>query len=174
MEPFIDFIKDIKAIVWGPPMLLLLSGVGLYLCFGLKLAPQRNLDFAFKFLWEGRRKNNQSGDITPFNALMTAMAAHVGTGNIAGVATAIYYGGPGAIFWMWVIAIIGMGTAFCEAALAVHFREKDPLGNTVGGPMYYIRNGLAKKMEMACYFFCHFRYVSRCRYWNNGAIQFYG
>ncbi len=151
-----ELINDINAIVWGVPMLLLLSGVGLYLCFGLKLAPQRNIGYAFKLLWTGRQKNNQSGDITPFNALMTAMAAHVGTGNIAGVATAIYYGGPGAIFWMWVIAIIGMGTAFCEATLAVHFREKDSIGNTIGGPMYYIKNGLSKKWKWLATLFAIF------------------
>ncbi|MDL2284703.1 sodium:alanine symporter family protein [Oxalobacter sp. OttesenSCG-928-P03] len=156
MDQLIILVKDINAIVWGPPMLMLLAGVGLYLAFGLKLAPQRHLGYAFRLMWAGRKKSDKSGDITPFNALMTAMAAHVGTGNIAGVATAVYYGGPGAIFWMWVIAVIGMGTMFCEATLAVHYREKDELGNTVGGPMYYIRNGLGKKWRWLAALFALF------------------
>ena len=156
MDQLIALVKDVNAIVWGPPMLLLLAGVGLYLAFGLKLAPQRHLVYAFRLMWAGRKKSGASGDITPFNALMTAMAAHVGTGNIAGVATAVYYGGPGAIFWMWVIAVIGMGTMFCEATLAVHYREKDELGNTVGGPMYYIKNGLGEKWKWLATLFALF------------------
>lgn len=156
MDQLVTLIKDINAIVWGPPMLLLLAGVGTYLAIGMKWAPQRHLVDAFKFLWAGRKKRGQSGDITPFNALMTAMAAHVGTGNIAGVATAVYYGGPGALFWMWVIAFIGMGTIYCEATLAVHYRQKDELGNTIGGPMYYIRNGLGKKWQWLATLFAIF------------------
>ncbi len=156
MNQLIELVKDINAIVWGPPMLLLLAGVGIYLGFGLKFSPQRHILYAFRLMWQGRKKSDASGDITPFNALMTAMAAHVGTGNIAGVATAVYYGGPGAIFWMWVIAAIGMGTMFCEATLAVHFREKDELGNTIGGPMYYIKNGLGKKWRWLAVLFALF------------------
>lgn len=156
MDQLITLVKDINTIVWGPPMLLLLAGVGLYLAFGLKFAPQRHLGYAFSLMWAGRKKSGTSGDITPFNALMTAMAAHVGTGNIAGVATAVYYGGPGAIFWMWVIAVIGMGTMFCEATLAVHYREKDALGNTIGGPMYYIKNGLGEKWKWLAVLFAVF------------------
>lgn len=156
MEQAIELIKNINAIVWGPPMLLALAGIGLYLALGLKLAPQKRIGHAFLLMWEGRKKKNGKGDITPFNALMTAMAAHVGTGNIAGVATAIYYGGPGALFWMWVIAVIGMGTMFCEATLAVYFREKDAQGNTVGGPMYYIKNGMGKKWKWLAALFAFF------------------
>ncbi|MCM1513111.1 MAG: sodium:alanine symporter family protein [Oxalobacter formigenes] len=156
MEQATELIKNINAIVWGPPMLLALAGVGLYLSFGLKLIPQRQIGHAFRLMWEGRRKKDGKGDITPFNALMTAMAAHVGTGNIAGVATAIYYGGPGALFWMWVIAVIGMGTMFCEATLAVYFREKDTQGNTVGGPMYYIKKGMGKKWAWLAALFAFF------------------
>jgi AGCS family alanine or glycine:cation symporter len=156
MDSLIALIKDINAIVWGPPMLLLLAGVGIYLSFGLKLAPQRHLLYAFRLLWDGRRKSGKPGDITPFNALMTAMAAHVGTGNIAGVATAVYYGGPGALFWMWVIAFIGMGTIFCEATLAVHYRQKDEQGDAVGGPMYYIQNGLGRKWKWLAVLFAFF------------------
>ncbi|MFT6429776.1 MAG: AGCS family alanine or glycine:cation symporter [Halopseudomonas sp.] len=146
MDAIVAYIGTINGVVWGPAMLALLAGTGLYLTLGLKLIPQRRLGFGFKMLWRGR-KSTAEGDISPFNALMTALSATVGTGNIAGVATALFFGGPGALFWMWAIAIVGMATKFCEAALAVHFREKDALGNHVGGPMYYIKNGLGKKWK---------------------------
>ncbi|WP_339843082.1 sodium:alanine symporter family protein [uncultured Halopseudomonas sp.] len=146
MDALIAYIGTINGIVWGPAMLALLAGTGLYLTLGLKLIPQRKLGFGFKMLWNGR-KSTAEGDISPFNALMTALSATVGTGNIAGVATALFFGGPGALFWMWAIAVVGMGTKFCEAALAVHFREKDALGHHVGGPMYYIKNGLGQKWK---------------------------
>ncbi|WP_442418877.1 alanine/glycine:cation symporter family protein [Paenalcaligenes hominis] len=141
MEKIIEWINIINGIAWGPPMLLLLAGTGVFLTFGLRFMPQRKLGYGFKMLWQGR-SSTEKGDISPFNALMTALSATIGTGNIAGVATAIFYGGPGAIFWMWLIALIGMATKFCEATLAVHFREVDAKGHYVGGPMYYIRNGL--------------------------------
>lgn len=141
MEKIIEWINVINGIAWGPPMLLLLAGTGVFLTFGLRFMPQRKLGYGFKMLWQGR-SSTEKGDISPFNALMTALSATIGTGNIAGVATAIFYGGPGAIFWMWLIALIGMATKFCEATLAVHFREVDAKGHYVGGPMYYIRNGL--------------------------------
>lgn len=146
MEAVIALIGDINGIVWGPAMLALLAGTGLYLTLGLKLTPQRKLFYGFSMLWRGR-KSSEEGDISPFNALMTALSATVGTGNIAGVATAVFLGGPGALFWMWVIAVVGMATKFCEAVLAVRFREKDALGNHVGGPMYYIKNGLGEKWK---------------------------
>jgi AGCS family alanine or glycine:cation symporter len=146
MDAIVAYIGTINGVVWGPAMLALLAGTGLYLTLGLKLIPQRRLGFGFKMLWRGR-KSTAEGDISPFNALMTALSATVGTGNIAGVATALFFGGPGALFWMWAIALVGMATKFCEAALAVHFREKDALGNHVGGPMYYIKNGLGKKWK---------------------------
>jgi len=141
VEKIIEWINVINGIAWGPPMLLLLAGTGVFLTFGLRFMPQRKLGYGFKMLWQGR-SSTEKGDISPFNALMTALSATIGTGNIAGVATAIFYGGPGAIFWMWLIALIGMATKFCEATLAVHFREVDAKGHYVGGPMYYIRNGL--------------------------------
>ncbi|MEZ2721032.1 alanine/glycine:cation symporter family protein [Paenalcaligenes hominis] len=141
MEKIIEWINAINAIAWGPLMLLLLAGTGVFLTLGLRFIPQRKLGYGFKMLWQGR-SSTEKGDISPFNALMTALSATIGTGNIAGVATAIFYGGPGAIFWMWLIALIGMATKFCEATLAVHFREVDANGHYVGGPMYYIRNGL--------------------------------
>ena len=115
MDTLIGYINTINNIVWGPAMLLLLAGTGLYLTFGLKLIPQRKLFYGFRMLWQGR-KSTEKGDITPFNALMTALSATIGTGNIAGVATALFFGGPGALFWMWVIAVVGMATKFCEAA----------------------------------------------------------
>ncbi len=146
MDLVISWISTVNALVWGPPMLILLAGTGLYLTFGLKLIPQRKLFYGFRMLWRGRR-STEKGDITPFNALMTALSATVGTGNIAGVATAIFFGGPGALFWMWLIALIGMATKFCEAVLAVHFRENDAKGRHVGGPMYYIRNGLGPQWK---------------------------
>lgn len=146
MESLIGIISAINGVVWGPAMLLLLAGTGLYLTLGLKLAPQRKLIYGFKMMWRGR-KSSEEGDISPFNALMTALSATVGTGNIAGVATAVFFGGPGALFWMWVIAVVGMATKFCEATLAVHYREKDANGNHVGGPMYYIKNGLGLKWK---------------------------
>ncbi|MDD4356915.1 MAG: sodium:alanine symporter family protein [Smithellaceae bacterium] len=146
MNTLIDYINTINGIVWGPAMLILLAGTGLYLSLGLKLTPQRKLFYGFRMLWHGRR-STEKGDITPFNALMTALSATIGTGNIAGVATALFFGGPGALFWMWCIAVIGMATKFCEAVLAVHFRENDAKGRHVGGPMYYIRNGLGSKWK---------------------------
>ncbi len=146
MESLIGIISAINGVVWGPAMLILLAGTGLYLTLGLKLTPQRKLIYGFKMLWRGR-KSTEEGDISPFNALMTALSATVGTGNIAGVATAVFFGGPGALFWMWVIAVVGMATKFCEATLAVHYREKDANGNHVGGPMYYIKNGLGIKWK---------------------------
>lgn len=143
MESLIQFIEWVNGIAWGPPMLLLLAGTGIFLTFGLGFIPQRKLGYGFKMLWKGR-SSTEAGDISPFNALMTALSATIGTGNIAGVATAIFYGGPGAVFWMWVIALIGMATKFSEATLAVHYREVDAHGHYVGGPMYYIKNGLGK------------------------------
>jgi AGCS family alanine or glycine:cation symporter len=125
-------------------MLVFLVGVGVYLTFGLRLRTLRDLPFAFWMLWRGRAPEGK-GDITPFNALMTALAATVGTGNIAGVATAIFIGGPGAVFWMWMTALVGMATKFAEAVLAVRYREVDERGKYVGGPMYYIKNGLGPR-----------------------------
>ncbi|ODS03001.1 sodium:alanine symporter [Methyloceanibacter marginalis] len=141
MESVTKAVEWLDGVVWGVPMLVLLLGVGLYLTLGLRLRTIRDLPFAFWMLWRGRVAEGK-GDITPFSALMTALAATIGTGNIAGVATAIFIGGPGAVFWMWMTALIGMATKFAEAVLAVKYRERDSRGNYVGGPMYYIKNGL--------------------------------
>ena len=140
-----DFISSINGIVWGPLMLTLLALTGIYLTLGLKGLTLLKVPTAFKTLWKGREEDENKGDISGFNALMTSMSATVGTGNIAGVATAIALGGPGALFWMWCIALIGMATKFSEAVLAVHYREKDEKGEYIGGPMYYIKNGLSSK-----------------------------
>jgi len=142
-----DLIKQLNGLVWGPLMLVLILGTGLVLMIGLKGMPIAKLGYGLKMLWRGRDadKSKGEGDISPFNALMTSLAATIGTGNIAGVATAIFLGGPGALFWMWMTAFVGMATKYSEAVLAVHFRETDENGNKVGGPMYYIKNGLSSR-----------------------------
>ncbi|MCK5498938.1 MAG: sodium:alanine symporter family protein, partial [Gammaproteobacteria bacterium] len=146
MQALQDLLEKLSGIIWGEYVLIpLLALVGLYLTFGLKAMPWRLTAKAFSMLWQGRKPDAANeGDISPFQALMTALSATIGTGNIAGVATAIYFGGPGAIFWMWVIALFGMATKYAEAVLAVKYREVDALGNHVGGPMYYIKNGLGE------------------------------
>lgn len=144
MESVTDLITWLNGIVWGPLMLVLILGTGLFLMIGLKLMPLARLIYGFRMLWRGREGLGE-GEISPFNALMTSLSATIGTGNIAGVATAIALGGPGALFWMWCTALVGMATKYAEAVLAVRFREVDEDGNHVGGPMYYIRNGLGAR-----------------------------
>lgn len=146
METVTLWLSTINGVVWGVPMLVAILGVGLFLSIGLKLMPVLKLGAGFKLLWRGREANDDHhGQISPFNALMTSLSATIGTGNIAGVATAIFMGGPGALFWMWCTALVGMATKYAEAVLAVRFREVDDKGNHVGGPMYYIKNGLSAK-----------------------------
>ena len=140
-----EWIKVLNGIVWGPAMLVLILGTGLYLMLGLKLMPIFKLAYGSKMLWQGREPDSNLGDISAFNALMTSLSATIGTGNIAGVATAIFLGGPGALFWMWMTALVGMATKYAEAVLAVHYRETDANGNKNGGPMYYIKNGLGHR-----------------------------
>lgn len=142
MDTLTNILSSLNAIVWGPAMLILILGTGLYLMAGLRLIPVRRLLYGFKMLWQGRQGSG-AGDIAPFNALMTSLSATIGTGNIAGVATAIFLGGPGALFWMWCTALVGMATKYAEAVLAVRYRETDEQGNHIGGPMFYIKNGLA-------------------------------
>ncbi len=153
-----DKLNTLSSIIWGEFLLIpLLAIVGIYLTIGLYAMPWRKIPLAFQTLWQGRKETSHiEGDITPFQALMTALSATVGTGNIAGVATAIYFGGPGAIFWMWVIALFGMATKYAEAVLAVSYRETDELGNYVGGPMYYIRNGLGDNWRWMATLFAFF------------------
>jgi len=145
MESLTANLKFIEGIVWGPITLVLLVGTGLFLMVGLRFMPLRQIGAAFKALWQGRKSNSTDGEISPFNALMTALSATIGTGNIVGVAGAIAIGGPGAIFWMWITALVGMATKYAEAVLAVKYREVNDAGNHQGGPMYYIKNGLGKK-----------------------------
>ncbi len=144
MEFVTESIKALNALVWGAPMLVLILGVGVYLMVGLKFMPIVKIKYGFRRLWRSRA-SQEVGDISPFNALMTSLSATIGTGNIAGVATAIALGGPGALFWMWCTAFVGMATKYAEAVCAVRFRETDDKGMHVGGPMYYIKNGLGKK-----------------------------
>ncbi len=144
MEALNNIVGAINGVVWGWPMLILILGVGLFLQVFLKFMPILRVGTGFKLLFEGR-ENQGEGQISPFNALMTSLSATIGTGNIAGVATAVFLGGPGALFWMWMTALVGMATKYAEAVLAVKYRETDELGNFVGGPMYYIKNGLGPK-----------------------------
>ena len=138
-----QLIEQVNNLVWGTPMLVIILGTGLFLTVALKAMPILNIGRGFREMWHGRNLGDQStGHISPFAALMTTLAATVGTGNIAGVATAIALGGPGALFWMWCTALVGMATKYCEVFLAVHFREKTADGHFVGGPMYAIKNGL--------------------------------
>ncbi len=138
-----ELLTQLSSLVWGPVMLAFLLGVGIFLMLGLKFFPWRYTYRAFILLWS-TRNNDQKGEISPFQALMTSLSATIGTGNIAGVATAIALGGPGAVFWMWMTALFGMATKYAEAVLAVKYREIDEEGRYVGGPMYYIKNGLGE------------------------------
>ncbi|MEN8262850.1 MAG: sodium:alanine symporter family protein [Nitrospirota bacterium] len=144
MESLTEFLKAVNGVVWGYPMLILIVGVGAFLTAGMSFMPIRKLGYGFKMLLQGRLKTEKEGEISPFNALMTALSATIGTGNIAGVATAVSVGGPGAIFWMWVTALLGMATKYAEAVCAVKYREVDENGDHVGGPMYFIKNGMGK------------------------------
>ncbi|MCW5666591.1 MAG: sodium:alanine symporter family protein [Piscinibacter sp.] len=127
-------------------MLVLILGTGLFLQARLKLMPVLRIGTGFRMIWKGRRPSaGAAGEISPYAALMTALAATVGIGNIAGVATAIAIGGPGALFWMWMTALVGMATKYAEVLLAVHFRETDDRGEQTGGPMYAIKNGLGPR-----------------------------
>lgn len=145
IESIYSFIGTINGIVWGPLMLALILGTGLYLSLGLKFMPIRMIAEGFRLVFKGRKEDRKEGEISPFNALMTSLSATIGTGNIAGVATAIFMGGPGALFWMWIAALLGMATKYAEAVLAVEYRETDEDGNHVGGPMFYIKNGLGEQ-----------------------------
>ena len=154
METIVSILGAISGFVWGPIVLFFLIGTGIYLTVGLRGYTFRNIPTAFRMLFTriGEGKGGK-GEISAFTALMTAMAGTVGTGSIVGVATALMAGGPGALFWMWCTALVGMATKFSEIVLAMHFRETTPAGNVVGGAMYYIRNGLGPKWRwLACAF----------------------
>lgn len=144
--------------IWGVPAMVCIIGVGLYLSIRTGFIQIRKFKYAMKTTI-GRifkKRDASDGSITPFQAVCTALAATVGTGNIAGVAGAIAIGGPGAVFWMWISALLGMCTKFAEVTLAVHFRERNQEGDLVGGPMYYIKNGLGKKWQFLAVLFSLF------------------
>ncbi len=145
MEFIHNLVAKINNLVWGVPMLILILGTGLFLMISLRGMPIRRLGLGFRLMWQGRAKDGESaGQVSSFQALMTGLSATVGTGNIAGVATAIFLGGPGALFWMWCTALVGMATKYAEVVLAVHYRDVDAAGDCSGGPMYAIKNGLGK------------------------------
>ena len=148
----------INTFIWGVPAMICIIGVGLYLSFGLHFLQICKFPYAIRVTIGRifRKRNASDGAMTPFQAVCTALAATVGTGNIAGVAGAIAIGGPGAVFWMWVSAALGMCTKFSEVTLAVHFRETNKNGDLVGGPMYYIKNGLGPKWHWLAVLFSTF------------------
>ncbi|WP_019773153.1 alanine/glycine:cation symporter family protein [Streptococcus sobrinus] len=141
----LDFFTKIDDFVWGPPLLVLLVGTGIYLTIRLGLLQVLRLPKAFKLIFA---EDKGEGDISSFAALATALAATVGTGNIVGVATAIGTGGPGALFWMWMAACFGMATKYAEGLLAIKYRTKDDNGQVSGGPMYYIINGITGRLKV--------------------------
>jgi len=146
MQTFQAWMNSLNGFVWGPAMLALILGTGLYLQLRLFGMPIRRIGAGLRLVWRGRNVDpSLPGEVSPFSALMTCLAATIGVGNIAGVATAIALGGPGAVFWMWLTALVGMATKYAEVVLAVHFRERDAHGRYVGGPMYAIKNGLGRR-----------------------------
>ena len=143
-----EVLKNIDGIVWGPPLLILLVGTGIYFTFKLNFIQMFKLPLAIKYLFlndDDKSDNEAKGEISSFAALCTALSATIGTGNIVGVATAIATGGPGALFWMWVAAFFGMATKYAEGVLAIKYREVDENGEMSGGPMYYIEKGVGNK-----------------------------
>lgn len=159
MIQMIESINNaVNNFIWGVPAMICIIGVGLYLSISLQFIQIRKLPLALKETIGKIFHNKEAakGALTPFQAVCTALAATVGTGNIAGVAGAIAIGGPGAVFWMWISALLGMCTKFAEVVLAVHFRERNEHGDLVGGPMYYIKNGLGKKWKWLAVLFSVF------------------
>ena len=150
-----DFLQEVSSFVWGPFMLVLILSVGAWLTIRIKGISITKIPYAIRLACS--RESQESGDqVAPFSALMMALSATIGTGNIAGVATAITLGGPGALFWMWMSALLGMATKYGEAVCAVKFREKNDDGQYVGGPMYYIKNGLSKNWRWLAVLFALF------------------
>ena len=143
-----EVLKNIDGIVWGPPLLILLVGTGIYFTFKLNFIQMFKLPLAIKYLFlndDDKSDNEAKGEVSSFAALCTALSATIGTGNIVGVATAIATGGPGALFWMWVAAFFGMATKYAEGVLAIKYREVDENAEMSGGPMYYIEKGVGNK-----------------------------
>ncbi|MFC3115267.1 alanine/glycine:cation symporter family protein [Cellvibrio fontiphilus] len=157
MDLIHNLVAQINNFVWGVPMLVLILGTGFYLMIGLKGMPILRLGLGFRLVWQGRTKDDKTiGQVSSFQALMTCLSATVGTGNIAGVATAIFLGGPGALFWMWCTALVGMATKYSEVVLAVHYRDVDDRGECSGGPMYAIKNGLSHSWHWLGFVFALF------------------
>lgn len=165
LEAFQNFIINLADFLWGGtwygqtilpagPVVVILLGSGLYFMIRLRFRPLRRFIPAIRSVWAGRKSDDSENAITPWQALSTALSGQVGTGNLAGVATAMTLGGPGAIFWMWVTAFFGMALAFAESSLAVKYREVDTHGRISGGPMYYIKNGLSSKWGILAILFC--------------------
>ena len=153
MKEIGEIIIKFSNLIWGAPILILLLGGGLYLLFISRLAPIRYIGHAIRIL-SGKYDNpEEAGQLHHFQALSTALAGTVGMGNVSGVAIAISMGGPGAIFWMWVSALIGVSTKFFTCSLAVMYRGKDSAGEVQGGPMYFITEGLGKKWKPLAMFF---------------------
>ena len=158
LETIQSINRVVNNFVWGAPAMICILGVGLLLTFRTGFPQIRKFPYAIKTTIGRifRKREASDGSMTPFQAVCTALAATVGTGNIAGIAGAIAIGGPGAVFWMWVSAFLGMCTKFAEVTLAVHFRERNAHGDLVGGPMYYIKNGLSKHWHWLAYAFAAF------------------
>ena len=165
MESIVTLIETISGFIWGGtwgetrllpvgPLAIVLLGTGIYMMIRLGGRPLRRFFPALGEVWAGRKAQGDDGAITPWQALSTALSGQVGTGNLAGVATAITLGGPGAIFWMWIVALFGMALAFSESSLALKYRETDEYGRINGGPMYYIKNGLGKHWGWLAVIFC--------------------
>lgn len=165
MEAVYGFIDKLSGFIWGGtwgdirimpvgPLAIILLGLGVYMMIRLGGRPLRRFVPALVEVWQGRKGNGDPNAITAWQALSTALSGQVGTGNLAGVATAITLGGPGAIFWMWIVALFGMALAFSESSLAIKYREKDSYDRINGGPMYYIKNGLGKKWTWLAVVFC--------------------
>jgi len=140
-----SILESIDNFVWGPPLLILLVGTGIYFTFRLGLIQFRHLPTALKMVFSKDKDTGKQGDVSSFAALCTALSATIGTGNIVGVATAIKLGGPGALFWMWLAALFGMATKYAECLLAVKYRQVDDKGQMVGGPMYYLQYGVGSR-----------------------------
>ncbi|HEX5678719.1 MAG TPA: sodium:alanine symporter family protein [Alcanivorax sp.] len=157
MTEFVELLKQISNVLWGWPALILIAGTGIYLTVRLAFLPLRRLGFGFRQVFAPA---TGVGTIGAGAALATSLSATIGTGNIVGVATAIHSGGPGALVWMWLIALVGMATKYAEAVLAVHYREKDSLGQYVGGPMYYIRKGLGENWAWLALLFAVFGMIA--------------
>lgn len=162
----LDILNQIDSFVWGPPLLMLLVGTGIWLTVRLGILQVVRLPRALTLIFTS--KNDGSGDVNSFQSLMTALAATVGTGNIVGVATALKAGGPGALFWMWLAAFFGMATKYAEGLLAVKYRSVDKNGNIAGGPMYYIEKGLGEKYRPLAVLFALFGVL--CAYFGIGTF----